>query len=31
VKTMKRDEFYDEIVGRLGTAQAWVLANKYYR
>jgi choline-sulfatase len=30
VKSMKRDEFYDELVGRLGSAQAWVLANRYY-
>ena len=30
VKSMKRGEFHDEIVGRLGSAQAWVLANKYY-
>jgi choline-sulfatase len=30
VKEMKREEFYEEIVGRLGTAQAWMIANRYY-
>jgi choline-sulfatase len=31
VHEMKRDEFYDEISGRLGAAQARVLTDRYYR
>jgi choline-sulfatase len=30
VAKMKRDEFYDEISGRLGSAQAWVLTDRHY-
>jgi hypothetical protein len=30
VKQMKRDEFYEEISGRLGRAQAWVLTDRHY-
>jgi choline-sulfatase len=30
VRTMKREEFYDEIVGRLGPAQARVLTTRHY-
>jgi choline-sulfatase len=30
VKNMKREEFYEEIRGRLGGAQAWVETNRYY-
>ena len=31
VKQMSRDDFYDELVGRLGPAQARVQTNRYYR
>ncbi|MFB3825182.1 MAG: sulfatase-like hydrolase/transferase [Bryobacteraceae bacterium] len=31
VRTMKPDEFYEEIVGRLGPAQARILTNRHYR
>ena len=31
VRRMKPEEFYDEIVGRLGKAQAHVLTRKHYR
>lgn len=31
VRRMKPEEFYDELVGRLGKAQARVLTRKYYR
>ena len=30
VRNMKRDEFYNELVGRLGTAQASVLTDRHY-
>jgi choline-sulfatase len=30
VREMKRDEFYQEISGRLGSAQAWVLTSRHY-
>jgi choline-sulfatase len=30
VRNMKRDEFYEEISGRLGRAQAWVLTSRHY-
>jgi len=30
VKSMSRDDFYGEIVGRLGSAQARVLTTRYY-
>ena len=30
VATMTRDEFCNEISGRLGKAQAWVLTDRYY-
>jgi hypothetical protein len=31
VARMKPEEFYDEIVGRLGDAQAHVLTRRYYK
>jgi choline-sulfatase len=31
VRTMKRDDFYEELVGRLGAAQAHVLTRRCYR